>query len=57
LDEPPNPTDWMRRLAGEATPELEHLRQGAALCGSSVNGKYSARFRGNNKDNLTIAPT
>lgn len=32
----------MRHLVGEATPELEHLREGAALCGPSVSSKYSA---------------
>jgi hypothetical protein len=37
------PADWvMRHLVGEATPELELLREGAALCGSSVSRKYSA---------------
>jgi hypothetical protein len=29
-------------MVGEATPELEHLREGAALCGQSVSRKYSA---------------
>jgi hypothetical protein len=38
-----SPADWMmRRLVGEATPELEHLREDAALCGPSVSRKYSA---------------
>jgi hypothetical protein len=32
----------MRYLVGEATPELEHLREGAALRGPSVSRKYSA---------------
>jgi hypothetical protein len=31
----------MRHLVGEATPELELLREGAALCGSSVSRKYA----------------
>jgi hypothetical protein len=38
-----SPADWMmRHLVGEATPELEHLREGAPLCGPSVSRKYSA---------------
>jgi hypothetical protein len=32
----------MRHLVGEATPELELLREGAALCGPGVSRKYSA---------------
>jgi hypothetical protein len=38
----PRPADWMiRHLVGGATPEMELLREGAALCGSSVSRKYS----------------
>jgi hypothetical protein len=32
----------MRHLVGEATPELEHLREGAAPYSKSVSRKYSA---------------
>jgi hypothetical protein len=35
----------MRHLAGKATPELEHLREGKALYGPSVSRKYSAICR------------
>ena len=38
-----SPADWMmRHLVGKATPELEHLREGGALCSPSVSRKYSA---------------
>jgi hypothetical protein len=29
-------------MVGKATPELEHLREGATLCGPGVSRKYSA---------------
>jgi hypothetical protein len=40
-----SPVVWMmRHLVDEATPELEHLREGAAPCGKSVSRKYSALY-------------
>jgi hypothetical protein len=32
----------VRHLVGEATPELEHLREGVALDGPSVSREYPA---------------
>jgi hypothetical protein len=38
-----SPADWMmHRRVGAATPELEHLRDGVALCRPGVSCKYSA---------------
>jgi hypothetical protein len=35
--------DWMmRHLIVRTTPELAHLRVGAALCGPNARRKYSA---------------
>jgi hypothetical protein len=44
----------MRYLVGEATPELEHLREGAALRGPSVSRKYSAIWLYDRTANVTF---
>jgi hypothetical protein len=52
------PADWvMRHLVGEATPELELLRESAALYGSSIRANIrSERFGYSQADRVSHAP-